>query len=109
MVKHPADSLERMFYALADPTRRAIVERLSSGPVAVSDLARPFATSLPAVSKHLTVLEEAGVIVRTTEGRSRYCTLKPEAFADAADWLNRYRAYWNSQLDALEKHLEENP
>lgn len=109
MVKHPANSLEGLFAALADPTRLAIVERLSTGPVSVSDLARPFDTSLPAISKHLTVLEQAGVIVRTTSGRSRYCSLQRDALSDAAEWLNRYTAFWNDRLDALEKHLEENP
>ena len=109
MVKHPPTSLEGLFAALADPTRLAIVERLSTGPVSVSEIAEPFDTTLPAISKHLTVLEQAGVIVRTTAGRQRYCSLRPEALSDAADWLNRYCAYWNDRLDALERHLEENP
>jgi DNA-binding transcriptional ArsR family regulator len=109
MVKHLHDRIEGLFGALADPTRRAIVERLTDGPLSVGDIAEPFACSLPAISKHLTVLEQAGIIDRRTEGRTRYCTLRPDALADAAEWLNRYRTFWENRLDALERHLEENP
>lgn len=109
MVKYSGDRIDGLFSALADPTRRAIVERLTHGPLTVTDIAEPFPSSLPAISKHLTVLEHAGIIDRRLEGRTRYCTLRPTALADAADWINRYRSYWENRLDALERHLEENP
>src|SRR5258705_12737748 len=98
--------LDVTFAALADPTRRAIVERLSSGEATVSDLAAPFDISLPAVSKHLTVLEEAGLIRRAREGRVHVCKLVGTPMKDAALWIARYRSFWDSQILAFEKYLE---
>lgn len=108
MVKHAA-VLDRTFAALADPTRRAIVARLAQGEATVSDLARPFAMSLPAVSKHLRVLEEAGLLVRRRDGRVHRCRLVPDRMARASDWMDRTRETWERRLDRLARHLEENP
>jgi len=95
MVK--SERLDALFGALSDPTRRAIVNRLGSGEAAVGELAKPFNMSLPAVSKHLRVLEEAGLIERTREGRNQYCRLRGEPMREAADWMAKYRAFWNGK------------
>jgi|SRR5579875_2932346 len=100
-------SLERTFAALSDPTRRAILEDLKAGPRATTELARPFAMSLPAVLKHLRVLERAGLVAGVRQGRERRYRLRHEALQDAAAWLDTYRAFWESQLDALDRYLEE--
>lgn len=97
--------LDRVFSALADPTRRAMLGRLARGEHTVTDLARPFSISLPAVSKHLKVLERAGLIVRRVEGRVHHCRLRPRPLEDAADWLAGCRAFWDARLDALEDYL----
>jgi DNA-binding transcriptional ArsR family regulator len=97
----PDDQLDRVFRALADHTRRAILHRLSTGSATVTELAAPLRMSLPGVSKHLTVLEQAGLVVRTVEGRTRRCSLKPGALRDADDWLAYYRSFWESTLDSL--------
>lgn len=107
MVKHNQPPLNSVFYALSDPTRRAILARLATGESRVTDLARPFVISLPAVSKHLRVLERAGLIHRRKDGRVRRCRLQAAPLKDAADWLSRYRIHWEQQFDALARYLEE--
>ena len=102
MVKRDLDAV---FSALSDPTRRAIVERLAGGEASVSDLAAPFDMSLVAVSKHLRVLERAGLLDHRKRGRVRYCRLSPAPLRSADDWLSRYRVFWHTRLDALAAHL----
>lgn len=102
------DHLSRTFAALADPTRRAMLARLSKGEANVSDLARPFMKdmSLPAVTKHLQVLEKAGLITKTREAQWRPCKINAEAFRDVADWMEHYRQYWEQSFDRLEAYLK---
>ena len=99
------DHLSNTFAALADPTRRAILARLTLGEASVTDLAAPFAISLPAVSKHLKVLERAGLIGRSRDAQSRPCRLAAAPLAEAADWLERYRRFWEESLDRLADYL----
>ncbi len=101
MAKHDPD-LSRLFHALADPTRRAILTRLAAEPARVSDLAGPTGLRLPTVMRHLSVLEEAGLIATAKDGRTRTCALVPEALAPARDWMEQQRAIWDSRLDRLE-------
>ena len=101
------ESLDATFGALADPTRRAILARLSSGDLRVTDVAEPFDVSLPAVTKHLDVLERAGLVVREKEGRVRRCQLVASPLREAAEWIERYRRFWESQFDALARYLGE--
>ena len=101
------DRLSTTFSALADPTRRAILARLVSGEVSVTELAEPFAMSLPAVSKHLKVLERAGLIKRSREAQWRPCRLEAGPLKDAADWLEHYRHFWEESLDRLDDYLGE--
>jgi len=101
------DRLSSTFAALADPTRRAILARLVSGEATVTDLAEPFEMSLPAVSKHLKVLERAGLIARTRTAQWRPCRLEAAPLKDAADWLEHYRRFWEQSLDRLEDYLRE--
>jgi DNA-binding transcriptional ArsR family regulator len=107
MVKLEPERLDLTFTALADPTRRAIVAALTTGPQTVSALAERAPMSLVAVSKHIGVLERAGVVTRTREGRARVCRLRPEALREAAGWLETYRRFWTDRLDALEHYLTE--
>ncbi len=102
------DRLSQTFAALADPTRRAMLARLSKGEANVSDLARPFLKnmSLPAVTKHLQVLEKAGLITKTREAQWRPCKLKPGALKDVADWMEEYRIFWEESFDRLGAYLE---
>jgi DNA-binding transcriptional ArsR family regulator len=102
-----SESLDRAFSALADPTRRAILERLANGPASVGDLAAPFEISLPAISKHLTVLERARLIRREPEAQWRLCRLDPEGLQPAVAWIDRARAFWTESLDALADYLTE--
>ena len=101
------DRLSVTFSALADPTRRAILARLISGAASVTELAEPFEMSLPAVSKHLKVLEHAGLITRGREAQWRPCQLEAGPLKDAADWLDHYRHFWEQSLDRLEDYLGE--
>jgi DNA-binding transcriptional ArsR family regulator len=103
----PADNLSRTFSALADPTRRAILARLASGEASVTELAEPFDMSLPAISKHLKVLERAGLIARSRDAQWRPCRLEAKPLKGAADWLERYRIFWEQSLDRLEAYLKE--
>jgi DNA-binding transcriptional ArsR family regulator len=105
MVNKPSRGLDATFAALADPTRRAILERLGKREHTVTELARPFPMSLPAISKHLSVLERAGLITRERMGRRQMCRLRPGPMRRATEWLERYRAFWDARLDALEAHL----
>jgi DNA-binding transcriptional ArsR family regulator len=108
MVKYQHAALDRTFGALADPTRRALLARLSEQPsLSVSDLARPFPLSLPAVMKHLAVLSDAGLITRTKTGRIVSCELKASPMEDAMNWLTRYQRFWSERLDRLAAFLEE--
>src|SRR5215472_4355554 len=100
------DPLSITFSALADPTRRAILARLASGEASVTELAAPFEMSLPAVSKHLKVLERAGLIARSREAQWRPCRLEASPLKDAADWLEEFRRFWSAHIDALERHLD---
>jgi DNA-binding transcriptional ArsR family regulator len=95
------------FAALADPTRRAILARLSSGEASVTELAEPFEMSLPAISKHLKVLERAGLIARGREAQWRPCRLAAGPLKDASDWLDHYRRFWDESFDRLEDYLRE--
>jgi DNA-binding transcriptional ArsR family regulator len=101
----PSDPLSVTFSALADPTRRAILARLSRGQASVNDLAAPFAMSLPAVSKHLKVLERAGLILRGRDAQWRPCKLNAEPLKQATGWLEEYRKYWEESFDRLEEYL----
>jgi DNA-binding transcriptional ArsR family regulator len=101
------DQLSATFSALADPTRRAILARLTSGKTSVNELAEPHDMSLPAISKHLKVLERCGLIVRGREAQWRPCRLKAEPLKVAVDWLEHYRRHWEESLDRLDDHLQE--
>jgi DNA-binding transcriptional ArsR family regulator len=100
------NQLDQTFQALADPTRRAIVERLARGPASVSDLARPLAMSLPAVLQHLAVLETSRVIISEKIGRVRTCRIEPAALSLAQGWINARRSEWEERLDRLETYLK---
>ncbi|HEY4270049.1 MAG TPA: metalloregulator ArsR/SmtB family transcription factor [Galbitalea sp.] len=100
------DELSKTFAALADPTRRAILARLANGEASVGDLAAPFAMSLPAVSKHLQVLERAGLVSRGREAQWRPAMLRADPLEHAADWIEGYRHFWESSFDQLAGHLE---
>ena len=101
------DRLSATFAALADPTRRAILARLASGETSVTELAEPFDMSLPAVSKHLKVLERAGLIARGREAQWRPCRIEPRALKEVADWLEHYRRFWEQSFDRLDDYLRE--
>jgi DNA-binding transcriptional ArsR family regulator len=101
------DHLSTTFSALADPTRRAILARLALGDAPVTELAQPFSMSLPAVSKHLKVLERAGLIERGRDAQWRPCRLQAGPLKDAADWLDHYRSFWNESLDRLDDYLRQ--
>ncbi len=102
-----APDLDTTFAALADPTRRAILARLASGEASVQELAAPFDMSLPAVSKHLKVLERAGLVARGRDAQRRPCRLVAAPLRDVADWAERYRRFWEESLDRLDDYLRE--
>jgi DNA-binding transcriptional ArsR family regulator len=104
-VKYKQHSLDAVFAALADPTRRAIAERLAEGPASMSELAEPFDVTLPAIVKQLAVLEHAGLVAHEKDGRVRYFTLVPEPLESVAVWLERYGDFWREQLDGLHVYL----
>ena len=106
MVNYP-DSLSPVFSALADPTRRAILERLASSNLCVTELAEPYEMSLPAISKHLRVLENGGLLAREKEGRNYHCRLDAEPLKSTAEWIAHYQAFWDKQLGALANFLNE--
>jgi DNA-binding transcriptional ArsR family regulator len=100
-----SDHLTTTFAALADPTRRAILARLASGEASVTELGKPFEMSLPAISKHLKVLENAGLIARSRDAQWRPCRLAPGPLKDAAEWLEEYRRFWEESFDRLDDYL----
>lgn len=106
MVKHKPDALDLTFSALADPTRRRLLESLSRREWRVTDLAEPFAMSLPAVSKHLGVLEKAGLLKRRRLGREHYLKIEAAPMRRAASWIEHYRKFWEGSLDNLARYLE---
>lgn len=103
----PTDTLDSTFAAIADPTRRAILARLASGEASVNELAEPFDMTLPGVSKHLKVLERAGLVSRGRVAQSRPCRLEAAPLREAADWVERYRRFWEGSFDRLEDYLRE--
>ena len=106
MVEYDSEILDRTFAALADPTRRRILAQLAKGEECVTELARPHQMSLAAVSKHLIVLEKAGLVKRRKDGRVHSMTLDPEPMKEAQAWLDRYRKFWEGNLDQFEKYLD---
>jgi DNA-binding transcriptional ArsR family regulator len=105
---HPdTDSLSTTFAALADPTRRAILARLARGEATVTELAAPFDLSLPAISKHLRVLQRAGLIEQGRQAQWRPCRLRPEPLRDVADWIGQYRRHWEESFERLDEYLRE--
>ena len=103
----PVDQLSATFSALADPTRRAILTRLAEGEASVQELSRPFEMSLPAVSKHLKVLQRAGLIEQGRRAQWRPCRIKAAPLKDAADWVEQYRSLWEERFERLDAYLEE--
>jgi DNA-binding transcriptional ArsR family regulator len=101
--------LDETFFALSNATRRAMVERLVRGEATVGELAEPFAMTLPAISKHLGVLERAGLVHRKRRGRQQVCRIHPDRLGPATDWLDRQRSFWTGQLGALETYLTATP
>ncbi len=104
MAKHDPD-LDRIFQALSDPTRRAMLSRLAEGPVAAGELARPTGLALPTVMRHLSVLEDAALIATAKEGRTRICRARPETFRATLDWMAEQRAIWEARTDRLEAFI----
>lgn len=107
MTEAEADFLDRAFAALADRTRRAILARLATGEAGVTELAEPFQMSLPAVSKHLKVLEKAGLITRSSQAQWRYCRLEPEPLKQVAQWVGDYKRFWEESYERLDEYLED--
>lgn len=101
------EQLTATFAALADPTRRAILTRLASGETSVTELAKPFQMTMPAISKHLKVLERAGLIQRSRDAQRRPCQLQAQPLRDVADWLEQYRKFWDERLDRLADYLHD--
>jgi DNA-binding transcriptional ArsR family regulator len=99
------DSLSTTFAALADPTRRAILERLAHGDATVGELAEPFRMTMPAISKHLSVLERAGLITKSRDGQRRNCRITATPLKNATSWLNEYRRHWEANLESLDAYL----
>ena len=97
--------LDRVFSALADPTRRAILRRLTHSPGTINEIAKPFRVSLNAISKHLMVLERAGLLRREIKGREHHCWIEPRPLREADEWLEHYRQFWEVRLDALERYV----
>ena len=108
MVNSSGD-LDAVFAALADPTRRRIVERLARGPLTVGEIASGFTISQPAISRHVRLLEQSGLLERRVLGRVHRCTLSPHAMQSASRWIDKQRAFWNAVLDRLDDLLEESP
>ena len=107
MVKSMRDHLSSTFAALSDPTRRAILARLAQGPLSVKDLSKPFSIAPPSITKHLKVLEHAGLISRSREAQWRPCQLEAGPLKDAADWVEHYRRFWQGSFDRLDEYLHE--
>ena len=109
MVNYSAATLDSVFGALADPTRRCILELLARAESRVTDLASRFSMSLPAVSKHLRVLEKAGLIVRHRDGRVHRLRIEARRMQEASDWINQYQVFWEDRLSSLARYLEQHP
>lgn len=107
MVNYNSSTLDTVFSALADPTRRAILAQLAEGDITVKQLAEPYSMSLPAISKHLKVLEKAGLLKREIDGRIHRCHLEAAPLGAAADWISYYKQFWESRLDSLAQYLED--
>ncbi len=107
MVKRHDEQLNRIFGALSDPTRRAILERLAQGERCVGELVEPLSISGPAVSRHLRVLERAGLLERTKTGRMRVCKFQPQPLDNATAWIEKHRAFWDDKFDALTRYFEQ--
>ncbi|HEU5198620.1 MAG TPA: metalloregulator ArsR/SmtB family transcription factor [Ktedonobacterales bacterium] len=107
MVKDSSEQLTTVFFALADPTRRAILERLARGEASGTELAQPFSISVPAISKHLRVLEHADLILHRKDGRTHRFRLAAQPMREAANWLEHYRQFWEAQFDSLDTYLLE--
>jgi DNA-binding transcriptional ArsR family regulator len=107
MVNYSLEQLDPVFAALSDGTRRAILSRLTRGEATISEIAQPFRTSLPAISKHIKVLEEAGLVARRKDGRTNHLRLVASPLKSAAQWLDQYQGFWEAQFDSLERFLEE--
>jgi DNA-binding transcriptional ArsR family regulator len=106
MVEYPqAEGLDRVFSALSDPTRRAILQALSRSPSTITEIAKPFPVSLNAISKHVMVLERAGLVHREIKGREHHCRIAPDPLAEANLWLEHYRQFWEQRLDALQVYV----
>jgi DNA-binding transcriptional ArsR family regulator len=105
MVEHSRESLTLVFSAVADPTRRAILRALEKNPATITEIAKPFPVSLNAVSKHVMVLERAGLVHREIKGREHVCTLELGPLRDATAWLDHYRQFWDVRLDALQRYV----
>lgn len=108
MVNYSSRRLDLAFGALAHPIRRGILARLSTGEASVAELAKPFKVSAPAITKHMRVLEEAGLLTRRKQGRQHRCRLEAERLRAAEEWIEAQRKFWNDRLDALERYLKEN-
>ena len=109
MVKYNEHRLDLAFGALAHPIRRGILARLSAGEASVAELAKPFKVSAPAITKHMRILEQAGLLSRTKQGREHRCRLEQKRMQEAVAWIEEHRQFWNERLDALERYLKENP
>lgn len=109
MVNYAERRLDLAFGALSHPIRRGILARLSTGEANVAELAKPFKVSAPAITKHMKILEKAGLLSRKKEGRAHRCKLERERMKEAEQWIEAHRKFWNDKLDALEKYLKENP
>lgn len=107
LAQNPTDHLSTVFSALADPTRRAILTKLSAGQASVKELAEPFDISAPAITKHLKVLENAGLISRGRDAQWRPCTLKAAPLKEASEWIDQYKTFWEESLDRLDSYLKE--
>lgn len=109
MVNNRSNPLDQAFGALSHPIRRGILARLALGEATVSELARPYRVSAPAITKHMRILEQAGLVSRRKQGRERHCRLEAERMKQAQDWLQKQRELWDERLDRLERYLKENP
>lgn len=106
MANYNSNQLDSLFSALSDPTRRKMLERLSARPMSIGELSEPFVMSKPSISKHIKVLENAGLIKRKVEGRIHRCQLEPEKLKDGYNWLAFYTRFWNEKFDLLEEYLK---
>jgi len=109
LVKYNQHHLDLAFGALAHPIRRGILARLSAGEATIAELAKPFKVSAPAITRHMRILEEAGLLSRKKQGREHHCRLEQKRLRQAEAWIEDHRKFWNERLDALERYLKENP